>query len=146
MQRHIVTFAIAIGLLVAVSAPFASRPGSAARDVWLKVQSKSFTLIGDAGEKEIRSVGARLEQFREAFLQISSQIFPTSVINLRSRSRSLSSKTIRRTGRSSRFTRANRQKCRDIFNRVATWRTSRWPPGGMGPVLMRSFSTNTSTR
>ncbi len=82
VQRHIVTFALAFAFLVAVSAPFAARPGSAAaRDVWLKAQSKHFTLIGDAGEKEIRNVGMRLEQFREAFSQIFSQIFSPSVIN-----------------------------------------------------------------
>src|SRR6266545_1701185 len=67
MRRHIVTFAFAFALFVAVWPPFAARPGSAARDVWLKAQSTRFTLIGDASEKEIRNVGMRLEQFREAF-------------------------------------------------------------------------------
>jgi tetratricopeptide (TPR) repeat protein len=79
MRRHIVTFAFAFALFVAVSPRFAARPGSAAREVWLKAQSTRFTLIGDAGEKEIRDVGMRLEQFREAFSQISSQIFSPSV-------------------------------------------------------------------
>src|SRR6266540_2517609 len=81
MRRHIVTFAFAFALFVAVWPPFAARPGSAARDVWLKAQSTRFTLIGDASEKEIRNVGMRLEQFREAFSQISSQIFSPSVID-----------------------------------------------------------------
>jgi tetratricopeptide (TPR) repeat protein len=79
MRRHIVTFAFAFALFVAVWPRFAARPGSAARDVWLKAQSARFTLIGDASEKEIRDVGMRLEQFREAFSQISSQIFSPSV-------------------------------------------------------------------
>src|SRR5262245_40919193 len=81
MRRHIVTFAFAFALFVAVWPPFAARPGSAATDVWLKAQSTRFTLIGDASEKEIRNVGMRLEQFREAFSQISSQIFSPSVID-----------------------------------------------------------------
>jgi tetratricopeptide (TPR) repeat protein len=82
MQRHIVTFAFGFALMVAVSAPFAARPESAAaKEVWLKAQSKYFTLIGDAREKEIRNAGARLEQFREAFSQISSQIFSPSIID-----------------------------------------------------------------
>lgn len=36
------------------------------KDTWLRVQSRHFTLIGNASEKEIRKVGLRLEQFREA--------------------------------------------------------------------------------
>src|SRR5215510_16093845 len=83
MQRHVVTFAFAFALFVAVSTPFATRTVSAgpAKDVWLKAQSKHFMLIGDASEKEIRNAGVRLEQFREAFSQIFSQIFSPSVIN-----------------------------------------------------------------
>jgi len=82
MRRHIVRFAFAFALFVAVWPPFAARPGSAAaREVWLKAQSTHFALIGDADEKEIRSVGMRLEQFREAFSQISSQIFSPSAID-----------------------------------------------------------------
>src|SRR5215470_11802451 len=81
MRRHIVTFAFAFALFVAVWPRFAARPCSAARDVWLKAQSTSFTLIGDASEKEIRDVGMRLEQFREALSQIFSQIFSRSVID-----------------------------------------------------------------
>lgn len=41
------------------------------KDVWLKVQSKHFTLIGNADEKQIRKVGAELEQFREAVTRLS---------------------------------------------------------------------------
>jgi tetratricopeptide (TPR) repeat protein len=35
------------------------------KEIWLRVQTKNFTLIGNAGEKEIRKIGLRLEQFRE---------------------------------------------------------------------------------
>jgi tetratricopeptide (TPR) repeat protein len=64
--------AVIFALLFAISA----RPGSTATagDVWLKAQSKHFTLIGNAGEKDIRKVGTRLEQFRAAF----SRLFPQS--------------------------------------------------------------------
>jgi tetratricopeptide (TPR) repeat protein len=79
MQRHIGTLSFTFALLVAVSAPFATRPGSA-KEIWLKAQSRHFTLIGDAREKEIRNVATRLEQFREAFSQIFSQIFSPSII------------------------------------------------------------------
>jgi len=83
MQRQVVKFAFSFALFVAVLTPFSSRSGSAAatKEVWLKTESKHFTLIGDASEKEILNVGMRLEQFREAFLQIFSQIFSTSGIN-----------------------------------------------------------------
>ena len=83
MQRQAVTFGFSIALLVAFLTPFSIRSGSAGttKDVWLKAQSEHFTLIGGASEKEIRNAGIRLEQFREAFSQILSQIFPSSVIN-----------------------------------------------------------------
>ncbi len=37
-----------------------------AKNSWQKVRSNHFTLIGDAGEKELRKVGLRLEQFHAA--------------------------------------------------------------------------------
>ena len=40
---------------------------SFAKDTWINVRSKNFNLIGNAGEKEIRAVAAKLEQFRETF-------------------------------------------------------------------------------
>ncbi len=41
-----------------------------AKDEWLQVRSKNFNLIGNASEKDIRKVGAKLEQFRETFRQL----------------------------------------------------------------------------
>lgn len=38
-----------------------------AKDSWIEVKSKNFTLVGNASEKDIRKVGTRLEQFRETF-------------------------------------------------------------------------------
>jgi hypothetical protein len=56
---------------------FASFPASAAKEQWVRVQSKHFLLTGNAGEKDIRRVGAKLEQFREVF----SMLFPKSNVN-----------------------------------------------------------------
>ena len=36
-------------------------------DEWTSVQSKNFQLVGNARERDIRKVAARLEQFREVF-------------------------------------------------------------------------------
>jgi tetratricopeptide (TPR) repeat protein len=41
-----------------------------AREQWTGVQSKNFLLVGNAGERDIRKVAARLEQFREAFVRL----------------------------------------------------------------------------
>ena len=45
-----------------------------AKDTWIKVQSQNFTLIGNAGEKDVRQVATRLEQFRDVF----SRLFPNA--------------------------------------------------------------------
>jgi tetratricopeptide (TPR) repeat protein len=41
-----------------------------AKDTWVSVRSKNFLLIGNAGEKEIKQVATRLEQFREVFIHL----------------------------------------------------------------------------
>lgn len=43
---------------------------SQAKDNWTRVNSKNFTLIGNASEKEIRQVATRLEQFRDVFTRL----------------------------------------------------------------------------
>ena len=40
--------------------------GVEGKDQWVRVRSKNFVLVGSAGEKTIRGVAARLEQFRSA--------------------------------------------------------------------------------
>ncbi len=40
---------------------------AAGKDVWTRVTSKNFTLIGNASDKDIRRVATKLEQFRETF-------------------------------------------------------------------------------
>lgn len=58
---------LAIGifcLLHLVSAPVC------AKDNWLGVRSPNFSLIGNAGEKDIRRIAFQLEQFRDAFTRL----------------------------------------------------------------------------
>jgi tetratricopeptide (TPR) repeat protein len=50
---------------------------SSAKENWISVRSKNFLLVGNAGEKDIRAVGIRLEQFREVF----SRLFTTLNVN-----------------------------------------------------------------
>lgn len=85
MKRSLLYFAIVIYLL----ATFPARVPVSAKDSWTSVRSKNFLLVGNASEKEIRQVGARLEQFREAFYQLFpranfSSPVPTTVIVFKS--------------------------------------------------------------
>jgi hypothetical protein len=41
-----------------------------AKDKWVKIKSKHFTLVGNASEKDVRTVGTKLEQFRSVFAQL----------------------------------------------------------------------------
>jgi len=59
-----------------------------AGETWTKVVSKNFTLIGNADEREIREVAARLEQFHEIFSRLSGNLrtlahVPTTVVVFR---------------------------------------------------------------
>jgi FimV-like protein len=59
-------------------------PGSA-NDTWTSVRSKNFLLLGNANEKDIKKVGIRLEQFREVFQRLftnlkTKTLVPTTVI------------------------------------------------------------------
>src|SRR6185503_16514367 len=47
---------------------------SFAKDEWINVRSKNFFLIGNAGEKEMRQVATKLEQFRETFRLIFARV------------------------------------------------------------------------
>ncbi len=58
MKRLIVP--LAVSLLLAVS-----QHSAIAKDSWISVRTKNFLLVGNAGEKDIRKVGLKLEQFRE---------------------------------------------------------------------------------
>ena len=56
-----------------------------AKDTWVSVRTKNFLMLGNASEKEIKNVGLKLEQFREAFTHIFPNVrfntpVPTTVI------------------------------------------------------------------
>src|SRR5215217_3833645 len=66
MKRANFLLAVSVCFLLAVSqyAPVA------AKDTWVSVCTKNFLLVGNAGEKDIRKVGLKLEQFREVFIRL----------------------------------------------------------------------------
>ena len=80
-KRLALTLAIVFCFLGVVS----SHAPVSAKDTWTSVRSKNFLLVGNASEKDIRQVGVRLEQFREVFsrlftnLNVNSPV-PTTVI------------------------------------------------------------------
>ena len=41
-----------------------------AKDTWISVRSSNFFLVGNAGEKDMRKVATRLEQFRDVFTRL----------------------------------------------------------------------------
>lgn len=62
-----------------------------AKDTWTSVRSQNFFLVGNASEKEIRRVATRLEQFRDVFTRLFSEVtftspVPTTVIVFKSQS------------------------------------------------------------
>ncbi len=67
---------LALGLAI-VSLPLLAQQNTQAKDAWVKVQSKNFTLIGNASEKDVRQVANRLEQFRQVF----GLLFPKTAVN-----------------------------------------------------------------
>lgn len=72
MKRLIVPVGLSLCLLLAVS-----QQSVIAKDSWVSVRTKNFTLVGNAGEKDIRKVGLKLEQFREVF----TRLFPKMKFN-----------------------------------------------------------------
>ncbi|HEV2864350.1 MAG TPA: tetratricopeptide repeat protein [Pyrinomonadaceae bacterium] len=63
MRHAIRPFVALLCLLLAAQA-------ASAKDTWTSVRSQNFFLVGNASEKEIRGVAARLEEFREVFTQL----------------------------------------------------------------------------
>lgn len=86
MNKHLTIFLLCIFLSLTVASQTV-----VAKDTWTSVQSKNFLLIGNGSEKDIKQVGARLEQFREVFthlfprMQFTSPV-PTTVIVFKSES------------------------------------------------------------
>jgi len=72
MKRLILPVAVSLCFLLAVS-----QHTVIAKDSWISVRTKNFYLIGNAGEKDVRKVGLKLEQFREVF----TRLFPNMRFN-----------------------------------------------------------------
>jgi tetratricopeptide (TPR) repeat protein len=78
---------VSFGLVLLITG-LADQPAQAA-DTWTRVRSKNFILVGNAGEKDIRQVANRLEQFRDVFTRLLSLAkfdspVPTTVIVFKS--------------------------------------------------------------
>ena len=74
-------------LLIVLLAPLTVE----AKDNWLRVQTKNFTLVGNASEKDMRQVATKLEQFRDVFARLFSGAkftspVPTTVLVFKSKS------------------------------------------------------------
>jgi len=73
---------ILIWILLAIAPAFG-------KDAWTKVQSKNFTLVGNASESDMRKIAFKLEQFRQTLslilpkASISTPI-PTTVVLFKS--------------------------------------------------------------
>jgi Tfp pilus assembly protein PilF len=74
MKRASLFLAIVIPLLACFSAPVS------AKDTWVSVRSRNFLLVGNASEKEIRKVGRQLEQFRDVFSRLFTEMNLTSPV------------------------------------------------------------------
>ncbi len=61
------TFPLAMALCLLLAAPTRA---AEKEEGWTSVQSRNFLLVGNARERDIRKVAARLEQFREVFLRL----------------------------------------------------------------------------
>jgi len=85
MKRFLFPLSLSLCLLLAVS-QYAT---VAAKDTWVSVRTKNFLLLGNAGEKDIRKVGLKLEQFREVFTRLFPKMrfntpVPTTVVVFKS--------------------------------------------------------------
>ena len=85
MKRFVFPFAATLCLLAVVS----QHTPVLAKDNWISIRSKNFFLVGNAGEKEVRQVARKLEQFREVFMRVFPNIrfntpVPTTVVVFKS--------------------------------------------------------------
>lgn len=85
MRRIISPLVVSLCLLAAIS----QHATVLAKDTWVSVRTKNFLMVGNAGEKDIRKVALRLEQFREVFTRLFPKMkfntpVPTTVIVFKS--------------------------------------------------------------
>ncbi|HKP35643.1 MAG TPA: hypothetical protein VJT71_02205, partial [Pyrinomonadaceae bacterium] len=76
-------------LLVSLTAALGAASAIQAKDNWIIVRTKHFTLIGNGGEKDVRQVAIKLEQFRDVFTRLLPQAkfnstVPTTVLVFKS--------------------------------------------------------------
>jgi tetratricopeptide (TPR) repeat protein len=86
-RRSTKLFLVLAALLPPLLAP-AAKPAADARDEWLGVRSRNFLVVGEAGERELRRVAVRLEEYRAAFSRLMSDehfdaAVPTAVVVFR---------------------------------------------------------------
>ena len=87
MKRRNTKIFVFLAALLSLLAPSATRTRAArdertraARDEWLSVRSQNFLVVGQAGEKDLRRVAVRLEEYRAAFSRlVSDEHFEPSV-------------------------------------------------------------------
>ena len=73
MKKYIFPLVLSLCLLAVVS----HNTTVLAKDTWVSVRTKNFLMLGNAGEKDVRKVGLKLEQFREVF----TRLFPNMKFN-----------------------------------------------------------------
>lgn len=73
MKRLVFPLAVCLCLLAVVS----HNTPVAAKDTWISVRTRNFFLIGNGGEKDVKRVALKLEQFREVF----THLFPNMKFN-----------------------------------------------------------------
>ena len=87
MKRYIFPLAVFLCLFIVIS----QQSTVTAKDTWVSVRTKNFFLLGNAGEKDIKRVGLKLEQFREVFTRLFPRLrfntpVPTTVVVFRNHS------------------------------------------------------------
>ena len=85
MMNRVPTFLAVLFVLAVVC----GNSSVSAKESWISIRSKNFSLIGNVSEKDLRHVGLRLEQFREVFLRLFTKTnfsspVPTTVIVFKS--------------------------------------------------------------
>lgn len=73
MKRFVFPLAVTLCVLAIVS----QHNLASAKDKWISVRTKNFLMVGNTGEKEIKEVALKLEQFRAVF----THLFPNMVFN-----------------------------------------------------------------
>jgi tetratricopeptide (TPR) repeat protein len=87
MKRFVFPLAVALCLLALVP----QQSTVSAKDTWIGVRTKNFYLVGSANEGDVRKVAVKLEQFREAFIQLFPRMkfntpVPTTVVVFKNKS------------------------------------------------------------